>query len=1111
MYLFNTDELEIVLKNYVGNLDEIRPQELYKWQATLQFQKEWNPDAVDFPEMLSRALSASGNLLAGPMWWPHTGLIEIAEFDPDATLRLLVDLFDEDRPLDVRLPSFVEDMSSLVDALNVKKREQGEREHKNCQDARAASVYLAFAHPDSNYLYKPTMATKFAKRIGAGFPSGKFEKPVAFKELMDNVLSYLREKHGELIEQSNALLPEELRSIDPNGHLLAQDIAWFVDGYNEGLADREDPTEGMFSWIPTYLDISRALKDYRYSHQALCSIVKKCIDEDSDHMDPFTFFAMFNGKITKPEKRDNCIKSIVEDFSLDSEVPTDYDGIPVVNPLRWRYWGDPNAIENNWNMFEAMHGYADKHTPETEKLFIDAFDTMRAQVNIGNASLTMGLFWMRPDCFIPFDNKIRDYVKQGFGIEPPRTLTGESYLDWQERIRAKTTTPPEQLSYLAWLEASEDKQDDEWWPLPDEYDPGITTEQWVEHLDDSEIATNDSLIALKCFRAFANGATCTEVAAKYGRSAGYYNVQITEFARRVHQKTGCPMSERDEGGQRRWSLPCLGKQAEKEQAGVFAWKLRPELYEALERIDLSGICQYAQTNEESVMNLNAGSNIILYGPPGTGKTYNVAAMAWLISQGREASLDAVRSLSRDDRAAAKQWYDAQLEDQESGQVAFTTFHQSYGYEEFIEGIRPVVEDDDEGEQAGVRYTYEDGVFKSFCKRASRPVTLEASGDFGFNSDPTVWKVSLEGTGKNQVRTECLENGHIRIGWDEYGSTISDETDFSEHGGKSVLMAFEGKMRKGDIVVSCFSSTTTDAIGVVTGDAEWHDEYDYYRRLRAVRWLVKDIDYDIVGKFELPVMTLSTIYRLKLSKDDILEVLSEVGPQEAPLTMENTKPYVFVIDEINRGNISKVFGELITLIEPSKRLGQPDQQTAILPYTKKPFGIPSNVTIIGTMNTADRSIALMDTALRRRFKFMEMLPDYGVLETIGEVDGINVAAMVRRMNERIAVLYDREHTIGHAYFMPLAEQPTLETLSSIFRNRIFPLLQEYFYDDYEKIRYVLADNQKAERASQFVLLEQTVNTESLFGNADNALYGESKIFVVNEEAFGNTDSYLDIYS
>ena len=163
-------------------------------------------------------------------------------------------------------------------------------------------------------------------------------------------------------------------------------------------------------------------------------------------------------------------------------------------------------------------------------------------------------------------------------------------------------------------------------------------------------------------------------------------------------------------------------------------------------------------------------------------------------------------------------------------------------------------------------------------------------------------------------------------------------------------------------------------------------------------------------------------------------------------------HVLVIDEINRGNIAKIFGELITLVEPSKRLGGEDRTKVKLPYSGDAFGVPSNLYLVGTMNTADRGIALLDTALRRRFDWIEKMPDLRHVDT--NMEGVDGRAMLKAMNERITVRLDREHRIGHTYLIGVE---TLDDLAEAFQRRIMPLLQEYFYDDWTKIRSVLGGN------------------------------------------------------
>ena len=342
-------------------------------------------------------------------------------------------------------------------------------------------------------------------------------------------------------------------------------------------------------------------------------------------------------------------------------------------------------------------------------------------------------------------------------------------------------------------------------------------------------------------------------------------------------------------------------------------------------------------------------NILLYGTPGTGKTYSTVQYAVAIIE--EKPLTAITS---EDYDAVFARYLAYKDD---GLVAFTTFHQSFGYEEFIEGIRPVVASEDQATRA-IEYEIHDGVFKQFCDSAGTPVGNNPSTDL----------------------------------------------------------------------------------------------------LRKV--------------------------------------------QPSLFTQQITVPNrVFIIDEINRGNISKIFGELITLIEPSKRIGAQEQLRVILPYSGQNFGVPSNVYIIGTMNTADRSIALIDTALRRRFSFVEMVPDSSVLADVLVNKVVDVAEMLDTINKRITVLLDREHTIGHSYFLPLKSDPTIERLAQIFEGKIIPLLQEYFYDDYEKIQLVLGDNQKPDDSTRFIVKNN--DAMRLFGNADIDF---PDYYVINKGAFMRIDAY-----
>lgn len=395
------------------------------------------------------------------------------------------------------------------------------------------------------------------------------------------------------------------------------------------------------------------------------------------------------------------------------------------------------------------------------------------------------------------------------------------------------------------------------------------------------------------------------------------------------------------------------------------------------------------------------------------------------------------------------------------------------------------------------------IFKKFCATAQPPVVDPNQNPYSFSENPTIWKVSLASTGDNPVRDYCMEHGCIRIGWDEYGESITDDMDYHV-GGKTVLNAFLSRMQPGDIILSCSTAHSIDAIGVVTGEPEWHPEFEHYKRLRTVKWLVQRKNIGI-AEFRLEKsLTLSTVYRLNTTVATVIEVLNKNGFSGSAPTKGTKGPYVFIIDEINRGNILKIFGELITLIEPSKRLGQSEELQAKLPYSHEAFGIPDNVYLLGTMNTADRSIALLDTALRRRFSFVEMMPDSGVLDGI-EVEGISVSGLLTTLNRRIEVLFDREHTLGHAFFTPLRQSPSIETLGEIFRDKVIPLLQEYFYDDYEKICLVLGDRKRPEQQQFFEV--ETADLQNLFGVEPE--FEINPTYRINPAAFFDAEVYRNL--
>lgn len=496
-------------------------------------------------------------------------------------------------------------------------------------------------------------------------------------------------------------------------------------------------------------------------------------------------------------------------------------------------------------------------------------------------------------------------------------------------------------------------------------------------------------------------------------------------------------------------------------------------------------------------------NQIFYGPPGTGKTYATIDAALEILDPEYLSANSGH------REALKARFDKLSTD---GQIRFVTFHQSFSYEDFVEGLRAVSDDEDKQ----LQYKVEPGVFKRLCDDAR---TQGVQSETGIRSNPRIWKISINGSGNSPTKSYCLDHGEARIGWGKTGDLRQDPEQNPYYqklgsGDKGTLSYFAGEMVVGDILLCIHSADQIGAVGVVTSDYRYEESASTsviadYQHVRSVRWLYRDVKQSILPLNDNRQFTLKTVYAMgRFGWADLLSYLEKQGvkPQERSITTgTELKPHVLIIDEINRGNVSRIFGELITLIEPSKREGAKEALSVELPYSKRPFNVPANVYLIGTMNTADRSLAGLDIALRRRFNFREMPPRPTLLDGL-TLQGVSIGQLLRVMNQRIEVLLDRDHCLGHAYFMSLKAGDSLERLELIFRNQILPLLQEYFFEDWQRIQWVLNDHRKV-AADRFVYQSQQ-NVQSLFG-ADVNVSAHNLPWTINEAAFQRVSAYAGI--
>ncbi len=716
-----------------------------------------------------------------------------------------------------------------------------------------------------------------------------------------------------------------------------------------------------FTWISFYMKFAEKLLDYKLKEKRV-ELVKKIMASDISEyfrtlpeyfyklndIDPFSVFAFFNPGQNRIEIANEIAKLMGMDLRLNENIRN--LGIPEVNAQKATFvWSDTEddyikSVNKLWDFFEAALKYSKKPTDSTlETSFIDGFNYGVKLKHNGVTKITEGLFWINPLFYISLDDPNKNYIMHSddFDLSFKTNLKidikdGNEYLNFLKQISKFID------KNVGFCEISRKARDFEspYWICP------------VKNMQKFDDFRNNKKIGLQKMEEDikpGDGIFVNEKNKLYG-----YGIA----------ESGC---EKDNDVNSEYEYKVAVKW---EKSGEFTMSKRCQIFQRLpfelipeqlingldkklnEEIDDVESSRDDERGDET-MNVNYNINTILYGPPGTGKTYHTVEMAYDITK---------PEIEIDDNAPYKSKHDWFINEikKEKSRVAFVTFHQSYSYEEFIEGIRPVIKEDDAN-----------------------------------NS-------SSENTDAQAQAAAASENSVTNNNSDKEGKDVGYILN------EGVFKAFCGKAAK-----------------------------------------------------------------------------------------DPNNNYVFIIDEINRGNISKIFGELITLIEKTKREGADEEMSVTLPYTKKQFSVPQNVYIIGTMNTADRSIAMIDTALRRRFHFEEMMPKPELLKDI-TVDGVNIKDLLEKINKRIVYLYDREHQIGHSFFMELKNGDSIDKLKDVFQYNIIPLLQEYFYEDYEKIALVLGCSKK-----DGFIKKVDANIEGIFGKE------QKDSSVLSDYDNGNTYELNDI--
>ena len=664
-----------------------------------------------------------------------------------------------------------------------------------------------------------------------------------------------------------------------------------------------------FSWVPTYKAIVQFLKNKQNDQAGLIELLKDSgcdvfNDQNPEEniielneIDPFTFFCYLN-KYYK--QRLEILQKLSK--TINAPLPKDDFGIPSANPQKvwmfpYKYMRNNNEIDRLWKFF---------HNALENTISDEQFEDVLQIRGVALTKITEALFYIAPETYFPINGPTKPYLEEVLGIDPIfKTFT--DYKSILEQIKSKSDKPFYQLSYEAWqwndnldsdlrdFQKSIEKNSNQDLGFYFDYLEGLT-----RNLNLNE---GDNRVVFSCKGNYLNFNIGQRVAWRLDPRKGrrYHIMTDQKINENSEPFDGGPdhfyhvFNERDELTQIKKSsfnasimeLSRTTKSGYKKHNNKYFEKA---VYDKTFRNKF--LNTEAMENEENTIDLNQ----IFFGPPGTGKTFHTINEAIKI-------VDPVfYEIHKDDRDQLKARFKLLTlnnHNESQGQIGFTTFHQSFSYEDFIEGIKPNKPNEND---KFLKYEIQEGVFKKICRLAEDSLNVNV------------------------------------------------------------------------------------------------------------------------------------------------------------LTPKN---FVLIVDEINRGNVSSVFGELITLIEKDKRAGADEELSVTLPYSKETFSVPHNVYIIGTMNTADRSIEALDTALRRRFSFREMPPKPELIKIVGSLKSsngklgdINVVKILKTINNRIEKLIDKDHKIGHSYFLNISNK---QDLKDTFRDKVIPLLEEYFFGDFGKISLVLGSS------------------------------------------------------
>lgn len=852
----------------------------------------------------------------------------------------------------------------------------------------------------------------------------------------------------------------------------------------------------IFSWIPAYQAIVEKIRGLRHNQNLLLQTINDLGIEIKDdqsapgeniplgEIDPFTFLCYFN--YFGDTKRKKLLIKLCDYWKIPVEVK-DVCGLPTVSGQKiwlfpWQYERTHNEIDRLWDFFESL-----LNDTITDQQFLDVLQIK----NIGKAKLTEVMFMVLPIKHLCLNGAVIPYLNEIKGIQ----TTFNTYAEYQNILisigKNCLETFPE-ISYEGYLHKAFANRSPNYYRLgskegkedryPEMVENGIVSIGWsdigdIDFLEPNNRSTiNQKMIDLGYNINKKTGEQSkSTISTKAGEIFRFYNElkpndiilindgRTVKGIAKVYSHNYVFLSGlKFPHGRLVDFLDTEVKELEIEEGlRSTIWKLsKKESIKAINKY--LGISISEQPGFENVEPLNESDNMelntIVYGPPGTGKTYSTLERAIRIvnsgfvfpddkhsETGRKIITDEFKRLRR------------------AGFIEFVTFHQSMSYEDFIEGIKPIIpgeetdkeSDKDDLEDSKMIYDVVPGVFKRLCEKAR----MKDLQEFDFDD---LWK---------KFTDQILADGQEVI-FTAVESEMRLERELSSENSLKVRFkkSYDSSYDEGQRVFPAGKETVRKI-------------FEKRINLNDPNVQPRKAILNVVGNGRATIFL--GVYRSFFEFNNLGSLFEE---------SQEKKPYVLIIDEINRGNVSQIFGELITLIETDKREGKKEALSLTLPYSKKEFSVPSNVHLIGTMNTADRSVEALDSALRRRFSFEFLPPDESkVPELLGE--NIPLRKVFSAINDRLTYLLDEDHQIGHSYFISIKD---LDDLKHCFQNKIIPLLREYFFKDFGKIRMVLGNG--------FVNKSNPNSSKPIFAVSDSDYAMEKEIFTIQK-----VDSKFDIES